>query len=171
MRLFTAILFPEHVKEQLLCLQNLLRAQGSGSFTQCDNLHLTLSFLGETPHEAEAIAALCATQAVPFTLRFTTLGNFGNLYWAGCEKSSPLLDLQQSGVDALGSQGFNLEKRPFLPHVTLCRNYQLHGTVPSLQIEALLEKITFRVDSISLMESTRCSGQLLYRERYRKKLQ
>ena len=170
MRLFTAILFPETVKERLLRVQALLRAHGSGNFTDPDNLHVTLVFLGETQQKYEAIQAMEQTESSPFTLQFSAPGNFGDLQWAGIEPSPALSALQNQLAQHLSKQGFVPESREFIPHVTLCRNYQPTGDVPLVEIKAILQQTFFTAEHISLMESTRDNGKLVYRQRFQKKL-
>ena len=170
MRLFAAILLPAPIKEQLLQAQELLRAHGSGNFTRFENLHLTLAFLGETQQEEAAIQAIRNTDSASFLLQFSQPGNFDNLYWAGITLSPALSALQERLVRNLSAQGFSLESRQYVPHITLCRNYQPVGNLPLAEIKELLQPLSFAVDRINLMESTHNNGQLLYCQRFQKEL-
>lgn len=54
MRLFTAILFDDKVKNELYFIRNRLKDMSvKGTFTNFENFHLTLVFLGEV--EAETL--------------------------------------------------------------------------------------------------------------------
>ena len=67
MRLFVAIAFPETVKDGLEAGIRALRKQGvRASWSQRENLHLTLEFLGELDSPKPVIAAMEQVQAAPF---------------------------------------------------------------------------------------------------------
>ena len=94
-------------------------------------IHLTLAFLGELTDEqlAEAIGATAiAAQAIPAVdYRLTQLGIFGSsrhprVVWAGIEEpSGTLLRLQRVLNRELERRGFEVDTRPFSPHLTLSR--------------------------------------------------
>ena len=69
MRLFVAIAFPETVKDGLEAGIRALRKQGvRASWSQRENLHLTLEFLGELDSPKPVIAAMEQVQVAPFSL-------------------------------------------------------------------------------------------------------
>jgi RNA 2',3'-cyclic 3'-phosphodiesterase len=100
-------------------------------------IHLTLAFLGELTDEqlAEAIDASdeTAQNATPFEYRLKGLGIFGSphqprVIWMGIEdlpsgkiKGSPLQQLHRVLTKKLEQRGFQVEKRPYSPHLTLAR--------------------------------------------------
>ena len=94
-------------------------------------IHLTLAFLGELSDErlAEAAKAAEATaqQVNAFTYRLTRLGLFGSVrnprvIWMGIEEpSGTLLHLHRILNQSLEQHGFEIESRPFSPHLTLAR--------------------------------------------------
>lgn len=170
MRFFVAVLFPENIKSALLRTQNTLHQQGTGNFTKPENLHLTLSFIGETDAENAAIAALDTIKAEPFSLAFSSLGNFGDLYWAGIVPSAPLLQLQAQIAQNLSAKGFSLESRTYQPHVTLCRKFRPLESADLSSATQELYRLTCPVEEISLMESVTERGQLIYRQRFCKAL-
>jgi RNA 2',3'-cyclic 3'-phosphodiesterase len=100
-------------------------------------IHLTLAFLGyltdtqlKTAMDAAQVAA---RQAVPFEYRLKGLGIFGSssqprVIWMGIEdlpsgqiQGSPLQQLHRVLSKELELRGFEIEKRPFSPHLTLAR--------------------------------------------------
>ncbi len=170
MRLFVAVLFPESIKLALLCAQNALQQQGTGNFTKSENLHLTLSFIGETDAEHAAVAALDTIKTEPFSLEFSSLGNFGDLYWAGIIPSAPLLQLQAQIAQNLSAKGFTLESRTYQPHVTLCRKFCPFERADLSSAAQGFHQLTCPVEEISLMESVTERGQLIYRQRFCKAL-
>jgi RNA 2',3'-cyclic 3'-phosphodiesterase len=100
-------------------------------------IHLTLAFLGElTDEQLEAAidaAQVAARQAVPFEYRLKGLGIFGSplqprVIWMGVEdqpsghiQGSPLQQLYRVLTKELEMRGFEVDKRPFSPHLTLAR--------------------------------------------------
>jgi 2'-5' RNA ligase len=100
-------------------------------------IHLTLAFLGELTDEqlAAAIGASeeAAQKATPFEYRLKGLGVFGSpqqprVIWMGIEdlpsgqiQGSPLQQLHRVLTKELELHGFEVEKRPFSPHLTLAR--------------------------------------------------
>jgi 2'-5' RNA ligase len=99
--------------------------------------HLTLAFLGYLSDEqletAMDAARVAARHSVPFEYRLKGLGIFGpsrtpRVIWMGVEdlpsgqiQGSPLQQLQGVLSKELEQRGFETEKRPFSPHLTLAR--------------------------------------------------
>jgi RNA 2',3'-cyclic 3'-phosphodiesterase len=100
-------------------------------------IHLTLAFLGYLTDEqletAIDAAGVAAQQSVPFKYRLKGLGIFGSpqqprVVWMGIEdlpsekiQGSPLQLVQRVLSRELELRGFEIEKRPFSPHLTLAR--------------------------------------------------
>ena len=100
-------------------------------------IHLTLVFLGELTDEqlVEAISATGAAvrKATSFEYRLKELGIFGSslqprVIWMGVEdlpsgkvQGSPLQLVHRVLSKELELRGFEVEKRPFSPHLTLAR--------------------------------------------------
>ena len=101
-------------------------------------IHLTLAFLGElTDEQLESVIAatqVAVRQAVPFKYCLKGLGIFGSSHqprviWMGIKdlpsgqiQGSPLQQLHRVLTKELELHGFEVEKRPFSPHLTLARN-------------------------------------------------
>jgi 2'-5' RNA ligase len=91
-----------------------------------DQWHVTLAFLGEVPTPRRALLQAVADRvtAAPFTLSFDAIE-----YWRRprvvCMTASltppPLQILVESLRERLQGAGFELDPRPYLPHVTLAR--------------------------------------------------
>lgn len=170
MRLFVAICLDDPCKRRLCAAMDGLRRQTiQGDFTKRENLHLTLAFLGEVPSLEPAWAAMSQIQAVSFALELAGLGRFqrpeGDIWWMGVEESEPLLALQGQLCGALRGQGFRLEERPYRPHITLARRVRLKPGFTKGKVEQALPSATMHVERISLMESHRPQGGLVYTER------
>lgn len=125
MRLFIAIELPENVKRLL----SKLRIEMPGArWLPLEQLHLTLSFLGEVDEETakKLIRELSAIQAPGFDLKLFSLGCFPNrrqtrVLWAGLEPEPLLLNLASLVQKAAFSCNIPQEERPFSAHITLAR--------------------------------------------------
>ncbi|WP_137823178.1 RNA 2',3'-cyclic phosphodiesterase [Pseudomonas sp. D(2018)] len=91
-----------------------------------ENLHMTLAFLGSQPRGQVASLEALAASLTPtaFTLQLDRLARWKNglLYLAPSRTPPALTDLEHSLRETLLSAGFNLETRPFKPHLTLARH-------------------------------------------------
>jgi len=172
-RLFIAILFSKPVLDGLAAAVGDLRPRfQSGNFTARENLHLTLSFLGETaPERLNAVRDAMEAVTVPhFRLRIGGIGSFcregEELYWAGIERSDALLRLHEELNVELVRQGFPVERREFRPHLTLVRRAVLCGA----QAELPMPFLEMDVERISLMCSRPGKGGSIYTELAAKEL-
>lgn len=121
--------------------------------TARENLHITLEFLGDiTRQEAEKAGKVLEDldfTSVPFTI--DKAGSFrsreGLTVWAGPGRAPELMGLQRRLHRALLQEGFKLEERRFVPHITLLRK----AIAPVLP-EAF-DPIPGRISTITLFES------------------
>jgi RNA 2',3'-cyclic 3'-phosphodiesterase len=100
-------------------------------WVDASSIHLTLAFLGELSDEqvAEAIQVteMAAQRVRSFSYRLSCLGTFGSpryprVIWMGIEESSgSLVSVHRILNQQLLQRGFEVETRPFLPHLTLAR--------------------------------------------------
>jgi len=138
MRAFLAIELPPAIQNQVRIVQqngqqqlNQLQLRGLFSWTPAQNVHLTLSFLGEIDAGqqrtlAERYARLVERQPA-FQLGLTRLGFFPNaraprIVWLGLDGDLTILDaLQRSSEQLVQQIGFAPEERPFSPHLTIAR--------------------------------------------------
>jgi len=170
MRLFIAINFDTQTIEHMLDVQERLRAVGKGNFSQPENLHLTLVFLGEiAPDRVPAIRQIMSSLSVPvLRLCFNHVGSFkrdgGDILWIGLAENKALLEVQRQLSQRLTDTGFVLERRSFSPHITLAR--QVKFKVEPDYCAILSEPFIARTNSISLMLSERIGGKLTYTEQF-----
>lgn len=121
-RLFVALSIPEIVADALSTMQY---GVDGARWRAVDSFHLTLAFIGETDRHglAAALDALSAIEAPAFEMRLAGVGAFGDkkphALWVGAEAGPELRHLQAKVETALRRSGFALEKRKFIPHVTL----------------------------------------------------
>lgn len=171
MRLFIAVNFDEQTKDKIVSVQNRLREHGKGNFSFRENLHLTLAFLGEVSRkQVESVKKAMEQVHVPkMELTFDRTGYFkrngGDIWWIGLRKNDTLIKMQRELTEALRDAGFDIENRPYKPHLTLARRVVLRN---KLEQDALLgSQFSTEADAISLMLSERIDGKLTYSELYR----
>lgn len=143
LRYFVAIPLPDDSRERLLAVQPFpihgMRLIGR------QELHLTLHFLGElTAVSRKAVhRALEKVTMSAFTITIRGLGTFPSdgppkVLWSGVEGGPDLLALHHSaGIALTDAIGFQIENRPYSPHITLAR---LNGPVPLEFIEEYLSE-------------------------------
>ena len=168
MRLFVAVSPPPDVAAQLAAVQDTLRTQGSGRFTDPENLHMTLVFLGETDRISDVISALSSLSAVPFSMEPAALGCFGDLYWLGMRSSPELSSLQKDLELRLREVGFSLENREFIPHITLARRFMPNEYYDPSHVENAAGSLRWPVSQVTLMESRQEHGKTVYIPLYEK---
>ncbi len=166
MRLFIAVKFSSEIENTLIKAQNDIRSHGvTGNYTNCSNLHLTLAFIGEYDSPDKVLNAMKLISFKAFLLSLSgKAGAFGDLWWAGLDKSSQLFSLDSQLRKALSDNGIPFDKKPFKPHITLLRRAELpYGK--DFDIKACkLPKASMKVDKLSLMLSHRENGRLIYTE-------
>ena len=132
MRLFVALRPPPAIREALLQL-----ARGSVDRARWQNdaqLHLTLAFLGDVAErEAELLHdALGAIAFAPFDLALASVGRFerqaGGALYAAVAPSEMLSDLASRVAHAVRRAGLAVERRRFVPHVTIARMSRQSGS-------------------------------------------
>jgi 2'-5' RNA ligase len=141
MRLFFAIELPPNVRAALGRLR--LAGDESRDYRWADpaSLHVTLAFLGEQPAERlpilEEVGTTAAAASVPGVLSLGTAGSFGGrrtprVLWVDLAGDVDALLALQARLDAgLRAAGFQLENRPFRPHITVARRRETaHGGPP-----------------------------------------
>ena len=160
MRAFIAIEMPENVKQEMIKIQKEVDRLGliKGKFTEFENLHLTLKFLGEIS-ESELRAVKDKLEGIkfePFECELNELGVFSEefirIIWVGL-KGENLFQIQKD-VDKALQDIFPPENR-FMAHVTLARpKYVEDKQVFINELKKIsLEKLKFQVNSVSLKES------------------
>lgn len=130
-RAFVAIDLPESVLSQLELVSGKLKdLKADGRFPDSGALHLTLKFLGNvTEEEIPEIGQVLEHSALgisSFRIAVRSLGVFPHLadprvVWVGVDSGEELRTLQKRLEEGFHQLGFEKEKRPFRPHLTLVR--------------------------------------------------
>jgi 2'-5' RNA ligase len=166
-RVFIAINFNADTRRRLITLRDELRSKArGGKYSRDENLHLTLSFIGEiSPKKLDKIKAILDTVTfMPFETAIDRLGTFsrGTLWWAGLRRDKPLMGLQREVEHKLALCGFEMDGRDYHPHITLGR--EIVADAAPWKIELFGET----VNGIDLMKSERIDGKLTYTALYRR---
>ena len=169
-RLFVACEVPEDVKDSIGLLIDDLRARSAGAvrWIRSEGVHVTLKFLGEVPVKQLPQVKLAIQEAVvghsPFELELSNIGTFGGreglrIMWVGIAGDVLRLEALVRAVNAaLAVVGFEPERRPFRPHLTLGRVRDEIGTRQRAEIEVQVGKTvvpasSWRTTQVSLMRS------------------
>jgi len=174
-RIFVAINLPQDIKNQLARREDKWKDLPA-RWTQKDQLHITLEFLGylndiETAEVCKKTAEVAESQEI-FSVSLNKIiyappGKIPpKMIWATGEKSKELSllksNLQKSLLEAVR---FKPEERDFSPHVTLSRiNEWEFKTMDQDEIPEVDEDINlaFTVESIEVMESELKRGGPVY---------
>lgn len=169
-RLFVACEVPDEVQESISGVIDQLRARSGTAvrWIRADGVHVTLKFLGEVSVKQLPAIKLAIQEAVvghqPFELEFSSIGTFGGreglrIMWVGIAGDVLRLEALVRAVNAaLAVVGFEPERRPFRPHLTLGRVRDEISTRQRAEIEVAVGKMdvppsAWRTAQVSLMRS------------------
>jgi RNA 2',3'-cyclic 3'-phosphodiesterase len=152
---FLAVRLPDSTKDSLKkTCENLQKSLSFGRWVHPQDFHITLAFLGFANENQLASIKDLVPEYIQnekaFALSISHLGTFGRkeqprIFWAGVNESEVLQNLQQKIYLTCGNAGFQLEKRPFHPHITLARKW---SGEESFQPAKLEQNNTFRKNPI-----------------------
>jgi 2'-5' RNA ligase len=132
LRLFIAIDTPPAAKRQMALFRDDIAERARDvRWEATEKFHCTLRFLGNVErsrlgsieHQIES----AASETPPISLRYSGIGFFPDrmnprVIWIGIrEEGEDLARLQEQISGGLSALGFDREKRPFHPHITLGR--------------------------------------------------
>lgn len=169
-RLFVACEVPDDVKQSIGGVIETLKSRSGSAvrWIRPGGVHVTLKFLGEVPVKKLPRIKLAIQEAVvghaPFELEFSNIGTFGGreglrIMWVGIAGDVLRLEALVRAVNAaLAVVGFEPERRPFRPHLTLGRVRDEIPTRQRAQIEVDVGKLdvpltSWRTSQVSLMRS------------------
>lgn len=130
---FFAVRIPEETK--LIMKDHCEKLKETITFSRWvyyQDLHITLAFLGFAPSEklndAEKKVKEVLNHTESLKLQINKLGFFGRadsprIFWADTMESDQLQIVRKKVFSACESTGFQLETRPFRPHITLARKW------------------------------------------------
>lgn len=162
MRLFIAVLLDRNMKKALTGTQTeLRRREFRGQYTQSDNLHLTLSFIGEYSDPDDVLCIMEQVKFEPAELSLSGyIGNFGDLLWAGIEQDPELDRYVKQLRHALADAKISFDSKKFYPHITLLRNAQSQYDFKDIAVR----KASMTIWKVSLMRSDFVKHGAVYTE-------
>ncbi|UCH65926.1 MAG: RNA 2',3'-cyclic phosphodiesterase [Ignavibacterium sp.] len=162
-RLFTALLIPDEIKQQLLSTcYSLVENPEQYRWAGPDNIHLTLKFIGEVDEDL--------TEPIKDELAFTeefehfdcTISRFGfffrdgepKILWARLNTDKRIHTLVEELNHRLSIFSIPVEKRRFKPHLTMLRLKQHPGEefINKFKVHSF-EKINFELITFALVKS------------------
>lgn len=179
LRLFVACELPEDARQALGEVIDRLRERSGNAvrWVNPDGVHVTLKFLGEVPMKQLPAIKLAIQEAVvghqPFELELSNIGTFGGreglrIMWVGVAGDVLRLEALVRAVNAaLAVVGFDPERRPFRPHLTLGRVRDEVSTRQRAEIEVAVGKMdvppsSWRTSQVTLMRSRLTPGGAQY---------
>ncbi|SDM28112.1 RNA 2',3'-cyclic phosphodiesterase [Bacillus sp. OK048] len=164
---FFAIKIPEETK--LMMKKNSEQLKELFPFNRWvhhQDLHITLAFLGNAPSEKLSIAVENVLEALRdtkgFFLEMNKLGTFGKvdsprIFWVDTKASTELHGVRKKVFTACREAGFQLETRPFKPHITLARKWagdqQFHIELLDSWNAVQPEPLRFKVNEVVLYQT------------------
>lgn len=166
LRCFIALEIPETIRRSIDDTIAVLKKSGAEvKWVSCQNIHLTLQFLGETeealvPKVKDALDKILSPY-IPFYITIAGIGCFPDrkrprVIWVGVEESLPLTNLYKDIADTLEGFGYKQEKRAFSPHITIGRvksNRNMRELLMRLDEIRAARFSDFEVLNITLMKS------------------
>lgn len=161
MRLFLAIVPDNGIKDELCMIQKRLQMQGiKGRFTPRENMHLTLTFIGEYPDPEHVSDILAGIDYEPVRLVIDGFGFFNDVYWIGIKEDKGLETNVKRIRKALSDNGIPFDRKKFSPHMTIVRKVAYDKNFPTdAPFPAAMD-----AEYISLMRSDRGKSGMIYTE-------
>ncbi|MGE5392983.1 MAG: RNA 2',3'-cyclic phosphodiesterase [Candidatus Saccharibacteria bacterium] len=157
MRLFTAIPFPQELKD---LARDFFHGRLPVAYVNTDNLHITLNFIGEVEDsrldQAKEVCRGAVDGRKGFPLEFMSVVKFHQQLHLTVAENPELSLLQRDLEAALGKAGFRFQERQYYPHVKLA-NLHMDKVMSKHRIENIsrgeLEKLSFHADRVALFSS------------------
>ncbi|MBR4343884.1 MAG: RNA 2',3'-cyclic phosphodiesterase [Lachnospiraceae bacterium] len=164
MRLFVALYFDANTVEAICKLQSLLRDNDvEGNYTKPQNLHMTLTFIGEYGNPDDVLDVL---ETLPFrhiSLCFSDVYVHREMVLVSVARNPGLESYVRRLRRALAEKGIPFDRKNFNPHITLVRKAVLKDSLPDnlLKDSGLT---TTDADMVSLLQSTQGKNGMIYTE-------
>lgn len=157
---FFAVKIPAETKERLKeYIEDLKGNIRFSRWVHHEDYHITLAFLGSAPEDklrtAEKLVAESIKGEQPFPLYINRLGIFGKestprIFWCDTKREERLHTLRDKVFSACKKAGFELETRPYKPHITIARKW---AGIDSFQKSTLDEYNPFRDNPLEFTAS------------------
>ncbi|MBS1813699.1 MAG: RNA 2',3'-cyclic phosphodiesterase [Acidobacteria bacterium] len=149
MRLFIGIPVPEEIALALSHIADPVASHARR--VPPENMHITLSFLGEVQEEklAGIIDELTELHHAPFNITLTRLATFPGVFHAEVQPSPALLQLHEDVIARMDRCGFSPEQRRYHAHITLARSRDRFRGASQIPFQPL----QFTADTVVLYRS------------------
>lgn len=159
MRLFLAIRLDKEMNKAITFVLHDLKAGGvTGKFTPSQNLHMTLTFIGETDKLKEIKEAVAAVPVPTMRIAPDRLTLYGNILVAEMKGNQKLKEYVADVRSALDAAGIEYDRKKFRPHITLVR--KAGGSFKGVAFP----RAVMTVSHVSLMKSVQRDGKIAYTE-------
>ena len=160
MRLFIGISPSDDVRQALVGMQGFLSRHGiSGTYLTPENLHMTLTFIGEYPDAETVLEAMGKVSFAPFGILYDHIGTFrASIVWGGIADSEPLEKLTTDVRNELDKASIPFNHAGLTPHFTLARHADFSRGIP----EAEIVPVHMTVDQMVLFRSDRGTNGMIY---------
>lgn len=154
---FFALWPNEKTAQQLHQRMQLLSEPHHGKPVPIEKLHMTLSYLGQLPNQTlQAVCQLAETiRNSPFELQVNHADYWGDiqLRWLGIMSTPPnLLQLAAHLKRLLITVGCKVDKKPFMPHITVARKCSKHFK------PELVSVLSWKINEFYLVKSVKKGG-------------
>lgn len=169
MRVYIAIDFEYNTKNYFNEITSDIKKHCTeGKFTEKNNFHLTIRFIGEADEFQITKIKEAIDKAVlninPFELSVDNLGVFKkkktNILWIGVEENATLSKLHKKLSLSLKEGKIPFYDKLFMPHITLGRRVLFNEESVDLNNLIQFERNMIPVKAISLMASKEIDGKL-----------
>ncbi len=165
MRVFLAYRFDEQQLDKIDTVkQKLADHAKKGRFTDKNNLHITIHYLGEVEtKQLPGIRSVMETvRQKPFVIHADSIGSFerrqGSIYYLHVDASKQLRSVYRQTAVELEKRGFDVPDRSYRPHITLARK-----TILERDVGFDIRPLEIHADKIYLMESKHVNDRLVYK--------
>jgi 2'-5' RNA ligase len=152
MRLFIGIALNPETVAALQGVRQSFAASGSElRWSAPEGWHVTLQFLGSCDEQQRECvqARLAEVRGARVPVRIAGLDFFdrAGVFFAGVQLSAELLALQRKATAAMRRCGFEAEKRPYHPHITLARTKGGAGAHALVPLKKAVERSQPQLDA------------------------
>jgi len=137
-RVFFALWPDEPVRASLAQLTQALQGECGGRVMAAPNIHATLAFIGNVPSERvadlEALASAINGTAFELSIDVLSYWRHNRIVWAGTSACPvALATLAADFQHALQADGWHVDERPYVLHITLLRDARRGPATSALQ--------------------------------------
>ncbi len=159
MRLFVALDIEPEIRKRIAEFRDQMRTLAPEvRWVGPETFHVTLQFLGETTKRDEIERALQQVKGSQIQLTFRNGGFFPNpksprVFWVGIESDERLQELANAIGQALQPFGFEGDKGPYKPHLTLARaGSGRPRPVPGERAASGLQRVRVKLEGLGALD-------------------